>query len=37
MTSSDGTRLETIGKSPIAAYAARHAGYRRRVLTWLCG
>ncbi|MGA2926997.1 MAG: Tn3 family transposase, partial [Solirubrobacteraceae bacterium] len=35
MTSSDGTRLETIGKSPIAAYAARHAGYRRRVLTWL--
>ena len=35
LSSSDGTRLETIGKSPIAAYAARHAGYRRRVLTWL--
>jgi TnpA family transposase len=35
LTSSDGTRLETIGKSPIGAYAARHAGYRRRVLTWL--
>ncbi len=35
ITSSDGQRYETIGNSPIAAYAARHAGYRRRVLTWL--
>jgi TnpA family transposase len=35
MTSSDGQRYETIGKSPIATFAARHAGYRRRVLTWL--
>ncbi|MCA1698041.1 MAG: Tn3 family transposase, partial [Actinobacteria bacterium] len=35
LTSSDGQRFETIGKSPIAGYAARYAGYRKRMLTWL--
>jgi len=35
LTTSDGQRYETIGKSPIAGYAARYAGYRRRMLTWL--
>jgi TnpA family transposase len=35
MTSSDGQRYETIGKSPIAGFAARHTGFRRRMLTWL--
>ncbi|MGO9899495.1 MAG: hypothetical protein ACLP0J_07340 [Solirubrobacteraceae bacterium] len=35
MTSSDGQRYETIGKSPIASFAARHTGFRPRMLTWL--
>jgi hypothetical protein len=35
MTSSDGQRYETIGKSPIAGFAARHTGFRRRMLTGL--
>jgi TnpA family transposase len=35
MTSSDGQRYETIGRSPIAGFAARHTGFRRRMLTWL--
>ena len=35
LTTSDGQRWETIGKSPIAGYAARYVGYRKRMLTWL--
>lgn len=35
LTSSDGQRYETIGKSSIAAFAAREVGYRKRMITWL--
>lgn len=35
LTSSDGQRYETIGKSPIGAFAAREVGYRKRMITWL--
>lgn len=35
LTSSDGQRYETIGKSSIAASAAREVGYRKRMITWL--
>ncbi len=35
MTSSDAQRYEIIGRSPIGSFAARHTGYRRRMLSWL--
>lgn len=33
--SSDGQRYPTIGRSAIAGFAAREAGYRRQMVTWM--
>ncbi|MDQ3677621.1 MAG: Tn3 family transposase [Actinomycetota bacterium] len=35
ISSSDGQRYPIIGRSAIAGFAAREAGYRRRMVTWM--
>lgn len=35
MSSSDGQRYPIIGRSALAGFAAREAGYRRRMVTWM--
>ncbi len=35
ISSSDGQRYPIIGRSALAGFAAREAGYRRRMVTWM--
>ena len=35
LTTSDGQRYPVIGRSALAGFAAREAGYRRQMVTWL--